>query len=76
MSPATREDLQEIHRLLTEAFFRYLQETPRENQRASMFEVIRSFLRDNGITKDLNLHKDVQTSLVSLASLDIPFFSN
>lgn len=76
MSAAPRDQLQELHRLLCTTFLDYLQTTPPERRRASMLEVIRSFLRDNGIQKDLTLHEDVQTSLQSLSSLDIPFFSS
>lgn len=73
---APQESLRELHRLLCTTFLDYLQTTPPERRRASMLEVIRSFLRDNGIQKDLTLHGDVQASLQSLSSLDIPFFSN
>lgn len=73
---APREQLQELHRLLCGIFLDYLRTTPPERRRASMLEVIRSFLRDNGIQKDMTLQEDVQTSLESLADMDIPFFSN
>lgn len=73
---APRDQLQKLHALLCETFLDYFQTTPPERRRASMLEVIRSFLKDNGIQKDLTLHRDVQTSLESLSSLDIPFFSN
>lgn len=76
MSAAPREQLQELHRLLAGTFLDYLTKTPQDECTASMLEVIRSFLRDNGITKDLTSYADVQSSLGSLTSLDIPFFNN
>ncbi|ENO74797.1 hypothetical protein [Thauera sp. 63] len=51
MSAAPREQLQELHRLLAGTFLDYLTKTPQDECTASMLEVIRSFLRDNGITK-------------------------
>lgn len=70
---ATREDLQEIHGLLCMSFLDYLKNTPPAKLRASMIEVIRSFLKDNHITKNLNSAKDVSQSLSELADMAVPF---
>jgi hypothetical protein len=73
--PAPREDLQEIHGLLCASFLDYLRLVPPEKRTASMLNVMRGFLRDNRIQKDLTLHTDVQRSLQTLSAMDIPFFS-
>lgn len=52
-APAPRDQLQKLHGLLCTTFLDYFETTPPERRRASMLEVIRSFLKDNGIQKDL-----------------------
>lgn len=47
---ASREQMEELHRLLLESCAEYLAETPPEKRKASMLAVIRAFLRDNGIS--------------------------
>lgn len=70
---ATREELQEIHRVLCETFMDYLTNTPPGRIRASMLDVIRSFLKDNHISKNLSQAKDVTESLKDLSELSVPF---
>ena len=70
---ASRESLQTLHRLLCEYFTGYLANTPPSKIRASMLEVIRGFLKDNNVRKDLTSARDVKASLDELAGLSIPF---
>lgn len=68
---ATREDLHELHRMLALQFFEMMK-TP-ETLNASAFNVIRQFLKDNGITKDLVRAGDIKRSLESLVDAEVPF---
>ncbi len=70
---ASREELQQIHGLLCMSFLEYLQNTPPAKLRASMIEVIRSFLKDNNITKNLTSAKDISQSLGELSDMAVPF---
>jgi hypothetical protein len=70
---ANREQLEELHGLLTQTLLAYMANTPPNKRRASMLEVIRSFLKDNGIIKNLEACQDVAESLGELTSLDVPF---
>ena len=69
----TREQLQELHGILVESLLTYMKDTPPQKRRAAVLDIIRAFLKDNGITKNLNSAKDVATSLEELSSLSIPF---
>lgn len=68
-----REKLQELHGVLCDRFLDYAKNTPPGKIRASMIEVIRGFLKDNGITKNLAQAKDVAASLEELSDIGIPF---
>ena len=69
----TREQLQELHGILVESLLTYMKDTPPQKRRSAVLDIIRAFLKDNGITKNLNSAKDVATSLEELSSLSIPF---
>lgn len=70
---ATREQLEDLHKLLCESFHSYLLDTPADKRRASMIAEIRAFLRDNNVTKNLGSAKDVAKSLDELSGLGVPF---
>ena len=70
---ATREDLKELHGLLCESIFAYMRGVPPGKHKPAMLELIRQFLRDNGITKNLQSAQDVSESLEELTDLSIPF---
>ncbi len=70
---ATREDLQELHTCLTDVFLQWMRGADRNQMKAFQLEVLRKFLRDNGVAKNLATAKDIQSSLADLRSLDIPF---
>lgn len=70
---ASREELHEIHRLMCRNLLDYLQNTPQDKIRASMIDVIRAFLKDNNITKNLGAAKDVSQSLSELSDMAVPF---
>lgn len=70
---ASKEELHEIHRLMCLNLLEYLQTTPADKIRASMIDVIRSFLKDNNITKNPRSAKDVSQSLNELSDMDVPF---
>lgn len=68
---ASREDLHELHHLLT-LHFTEMMKTP-ENLNASAFNVIRQFLKDNGIRKDVVRAEDIKSSLEALVDAEVPF---
>lgn len=70
---SSREELHEIHRLMSRNLLEYLQNTPADKIRASMIDVIRAFLKDNNITKNLSSAKDVSLSLNELSDMAVPF---
>ncbi|UCV01867.1 hypothetical protein [Dechloromonas denitrificans] len=70
---ATREQLEDLHRVLCKALMDYLLDTPADKRRASMIAEIRAFLRDNNVTKSLGAAKDVAKSLDELSGLGVPF---
>lgn len=72
-SRATVEQLQELHGLIADIMLTYLKETPSGQHTAFMLNVIRSFLVDNGIKKDLVMGADVRLSLKELTDMDLPF---
>lgn len=75
-STASIATLQTLWGLMLQQCIWYLEHTPPGDIRAEMLQVIRSFLRDNGIDADAAHRNDVQTSLKKLESLQLPFGSN
>lgn len=73
---ATREQLEDLHRQFAETLLAYLHDTPPEKRRSAMLEVIRGFLKDNGITRGLRSVADMKQTLTELTELDLPFFSD
>lgn len=69
---ATREQLQELHRLVTEALLEYMTTTPPAKRRASMMECIRGFLRDNRIQADPT-PESLRAGLERLQGMELPF---
>ena len=76
---ATQEQLRELHALFTETLVNYFATTPAHKRRASMLEVCRKFLADNGVE-----HSDRIQALEALGQhqpahdeamdgLDVPF---
>lgn len=70
---ASREELQELHTLLTDVFLQWMRGADRHQMKAFQLEVLRKFLRDNGVAKNLTSATDIQSSLADLGSLDVPF---
>lgn len=72
--PATREQLNELHRSMVQLCLDYLEATPLEKVSAFMLSVIRALLKDNGIVTNLGQVRDVRASLAELKDADLPFF--
>lgn len=72
-SRATVEQLHDLHGRIADIMLTYLKETPPGQHTAFMLNVIRSFLVDNGIKKDLVMGADIRLSLKELADMDLPF---
>lgn len=70
---ATREQLRELHFILTETLLLYMQTTAPAKRRAGMLEVVRAFLKDNGITKNLDSSREVSKTLEALNDVAVPF---
>lgn len=70
---ATRPQLEELHGLLANIFTDWLKAPEKHGVTASHMGVIRAFLRDNGVTKNLGQTKDIQASLEELAGMSVPF---
>jgi hypothetical protein len=72
-SEATRENLIELWEMMLEFCISYMRDTPSGKHRLKTLELVRSFLKDNNCTTDLNHAQDVQESLAKLAAMDLPF---
>lgn len=72
-SRVTREQLRDLHSILTETLLLYMTTTPPEKRRAGMLEVIRAFLKDNGVTKNIESARDVSSTLESINDIELPF---
>lgn len=70
---ATREDLQELHYRLTKLFLTALRNPSKYDLSANFLNVVRQFLRDNSIVKDLAFAKDIKDGLKALGDADLPF---
>ena len=70
---ATREELQELHYRLTKLFLTALRNPSKYDLSANFLNVVRQFLRDNSIVKDLAFAKDIKDGLKALGDADLPF---
>lgn len=77
---ASQELLQDLHRMCAEHFHNYLVNTPPAKQRASMLEVIRKFMKDNGVEHSDKLvalealsRPEAEPEADNLNKLDLPF---
>lgn len=70
---ATRADLEELHKLLTDQFLEWMRQPEKYKVKPFHLAVVRQFLKDNGITKNLAQAKDVKKSLEELGDLEVPF---
>jgi hypothetical protein len=70
---ATREQLEELHGLLAKILLDYLKNTPPNRLRANKLEIVRSFLLQNGVKKDMNSGREVKAALADLSETDLPF---
>lgn len=75
-STASIATLQTLWGLMLQQCTWYLEHTPAGDIRADYLNVIRSFLRDNGIDADAVHRDDVRKSLAELSDLKLPFGSN
>lgn len=69
----TRAELEELHKLLTDHFLDWMRQPEKYNLKPFHLAVIRQFLKDNGITKNLTQARDVKKSLEELGDLEVPF---
>jgi hypothetical protein len=69
---ATREQMEELHRLVAEALLEYMNMTPPAKRRASMLDVIRMFLKDNRIQADGSA-ESLRAGLERLKYFELPF---
>ena len=67
---ASRKQLEELHSLLTGIFLKYLKG---DDHAAPMLNVIRSFLLNNGIVKDLTQVGAIRASMDDLKDISVPF---
>lgn len=67
---ATLEQLEALHGQLTRVFSKYLKSG---DYSAPMLNVIRCFLLNNGVMKDLTQVQQVKASLGDLTDLSVPF---
>lgn len=70
---ATREELQELHYHLTQLFLKALRSPEKFDLNSNFLNVVRQFLRDNSIVKDLAFAKDIKASLIALEDAEVPF---
>lgn len=70
---ATREQLQELHKLVAEKLLQYLTEVPTQEMSASWLAVAAKFLEANGVTVNLAEVRDVRKALSELSTLSLPF---
>lgn len=71
---ATQQQLQELHTQMVQIFVAWLEAEPDKLKlRPAHLEIMRKFLADNGIKKDLPKALDQKTTLEELGSLSIPF---
>jgi len=73
---ATREDLQVIHDQLVAIFQMWMNDPVGHKVKPYHLEVVRKFLADNGVRKNLSKTQDINESLGELAGFDIPFSPN
>lgn len=72
---ATREQMEELHKLVLETMLDYLKTTPPAKRRGSMLEVIRAFLKDNRIHATTS-PDSLRSGLERLQYLQLPFPGN
>jgi hypothetical protein len=70
---ATIEDLQELHSLMVALFLEWMRDPDKYKVKPFHLAVVRQFLKDNGVSKNLGQSKDIKDSLGELAGFDIPF---
>lgn len=70
--PATREQLWQLWQLLLDTFISDMG-NPNYELRASYLDVVRAFLRDNGMTLNGMALVDARKSLSDLSMLSLPF---
>lgn len=67
------EDLYALHAALAASFSALLSQPDQSKVRASHLNVLRLFLRDNKVGKDLGQSRAIKASLEDLVDADIPF---
>lgn len=70
---ATEDDLKELWHRLLQTFLRYMRETPYQDLDPKYLNVIRAFLKDNGLDAEGSHQMDVEESLKRLSGMDLPF---
>lgn len=68
---ATREDLQYLHTMMVHIFLGWMK-TP-EKLKPFHLNVLRQFLKDNNVAKNLTQGRDIKAALEDLKDTEIPF---
>lgn len=73
--PASKAQLQALWTMLLDTCTHYLTTVPPEQQKTSMLEVCRSFLRDNGVTVEGRAPAQLKQDAEALKDVALPFTS-
>lgn len=68
---ATREDLQYLHTMMVHIFMGWMKMP--EKLKPYHLSVLRQFLKDNNVAKNLTQGRDIKAALEDLKDTDIPF---